>query len=97
MSINCVHMLLGLLFNHIRNIYGEIRCVKFKIPSCEKKCNFIWFYLLYLFIHYLKRIIHQSFVSTAPTYGDNLGIAGVRCWTITFCFVPAVPGKRGGL
>ena len=49
-----------------------------------EKCNSIWFYLLYLFIQYLKRIIHQSFVSTAPTYGDSRGIAGVRCWTITF-------------
>ena len=33
-------MLLDLLFKHITNasvlLYGEIRCVKFKIPSCEK-------------------------------------------------------------
>ena len=47
MSINCVHMLLDLLFKHITNVVvlhkGEIRCVKnvsiisqFKIPSCEK-------------------------------------------------------------
>ena len=50
----------------------------------------------YLFIQYLKGIIHQSFVSTAPTYGDSRGIAGVRCWTITFFIVPAVPGKHGG-
>ena len=27
--------------------------------------------LFALFIQYLKRIIHQSFVSTAPTYGDS--------------------------
>ena len=40
--------------------------------------------LLYLFTQYLKRIMHQSFVSTAPIYGDSRGIAGVRCWTITF-------------
>ena len=38
----------------------------------------------YLFIQYLRRIIHQLFISTAPTYGDSRGIAGVRCWTITF-------------
>ena len=37
-----------------------------------------------IFIQYLKRIIHQSFVSTAPTYGDSHGIARVRWWTITF-------------
>ena len=90
MPINCIHMLLDLLFKHITNVSvllkGEIRCVKnvsivsqFKIPSCEKR-----FYLLYLFIQYLKRIKHQSFVSTAPTYGYSLGIAAVRCWTITF-------------
>ena len=47
MSINCVHMLVDLLFEHITNVSvllkGEIRCVKnvsiisqFKIPSCEK-------------------------------------------------------------
>ena len=41
--------------------------------------------LFALFIYqYLKGIIHQSFVSTAPTYGESRGIAGVRCWTITF-------------
>ena len=79
MSINCVQMLLDLLFKHITNVsvllLGEILCVKnvsiisqFKIPSCEK-CNSIWFYLLYLFKQYLKRIIHQSFVSTAPPTG----------------------------
>ena len=76
-QINCVHMLLDLLFKHITNVSvllkGEIPCVKnvsimsqFKIPACS-----IWFYLLYLFIQYLKRIIHQSFISTAPTYGDS--------------------------
>ena len=64
MSINCAHVLLDLLYKYITNVsallLGEIRCVKnvsisqFKTPSCEKKCNFIWFYLLYL--QYLKRI-----------------------------------------
>ena len=36
-------MLLDLLFKHITNVsaflYGEIRCVKFKIPSCEKNAT----------------------------------------------------------
>ena len=101
MSINCVHMLLDLLFKHITNVSvllkGEIRCVKnvsimsqFKIPVCS-----IWFYLLYLFIQYLKRIIHQSFVSTTPIYGDSRGIAGVRCWTITFWLSPQCQGSVG--
>ena len=61
MSINCVHMLLDLLFKHITNVsvllYGEIRCVKnvliisqFKIPPCEKNATpfgFICFIYLY--------------------------------------------------
>ena len=60
-----------------------------------EKCNFIWFYLLYSFMQNLKRIIHQSFVSTAPTYGDSHGIAGVRCWTITFWLSPQCRGSVG--
>ena len=43
-----------------------------------RKCNSIWFYSLYLFIQYLKRIIHQSFVSMAPNYGDSRGIKLAR-------------------
>ena len=66
-------MLLDLLFKQITNVsvllYGEIRCVKFMIPSCEKNATPFGFYLLYLFIQYLKRIVHQSFIFTAPTYG----------------------------
>ena len=34
-----------------------------------RKIQPIWLYLLYLFIQYLRRIIHQSFVSTAPPTG----------------------------
>ena len=61
---------------------------------CEKY-NSIWFYLLYLFKQYLKWIIHQSFVSTAPTYGDSRGKAGVRCWTIAFWLSPQCRGSVG--
>ena len=80
MSINCVHMLLDLLFKHITNVsvlhQGEIRCVKnvsiisqFKIPSCEKNASpFVFIYFVY-FLQYLKRIMHQSFVSTPPPTG----------------------------
>ena len=49
MSINCVHMLLDLLFKHITNVsvllLGEIRCVKnvsnsqFQIPPCEQNAT----------------------------------------------------------
>ena len=92
-------MLLDLLFKHITNVsvllYQEIRCVKFKIPSCEKNATPFRVFLLYLFIQYLKRIIHQSFVSTAPSYGDSRGIAGVRCWTITFWLSPQCRGSAG--
>ena len=104
MSINCVHMLLDLLFKHITNVSVEtlrrnslVKNVsiisQFKIPSCEKKCNSIWFYFLYLFIQYLKRIMHQLFVSTAPTYGDSRG----KVLDNYFLIVPAVPGKYGGI
>ena len=55
-----------------------------------RKCNSIWFYLLYLFIQYLQRIIHQS--STAPTYGDSRGIVLDNY----FLIVPAVRGKCVG-
>ena len=53
MSINCVHMLLDFLFKHITNVsvllQGEIRCVKFKIPSCEKNATpFGFICLIYL-------------------------------------------------
>ena len=58
-----------------------------------RKCNSIWFYLLYLFIQYLKRIMHQSFVSTAPTNGDSRG----KLLDNYFLIVPAVPGKCGGI
>ena len=61
MSVNCVHMLLDLLFKHITNVsvlhLGDIRCIKnvsiiiqFKIPSCEKNATpfgFICFIHLY--------------------------------------------------
>ena len=43
MSINCVHMLLDFLFEHITNVSVLLPCVnnvsiisQFKIPSCEK-------------------------------------------------------------
>ena len=51
-------------------------------------------FALFIFIQYLKRIIHQSFISAAPTYGDSRGITGVL--DIYFLIVPAVPGKCGG-
>ena len=55
-----------------------------------EKCNSIWFYLLYLFIQYLILIcIH------GPAYGDSRGIAGVRCWTITFWLSPMCRGSAG--
>ena len=57
-----------------------------------RKMQLQLFYLLYLFIHYLRRIIHQSFVSTAPTYRDSRGKVLVNY----FLIVPAVPGKCGG-
>ena len=53
MSINCVHMLLDLLFKHITNVsvllYGEIRCVKFKIPSCEKNATPLVLFALFVY------------------------------------------------
>ena len=41
--------------------------------------------------------MHQSFVSTAPTYGDSRGIAGGKVLDNYFLIVPAVPGKCGGI
>ena len=88
MSMNCVHMLLDLLFKHITNV-SVYFMEKFDVLSSRyrhvRKMQLHLVYLLYLFIQYLKRIIHQSFVSTAPTYGDSRGIAGVRYWT-NYCF-----------
>ena len=49
--------------------------------------------LFALFIQYLKRIMHQSFVSTAPTYGDSRG----KVLDNYFLIVPAVPRKCGGI
>ena len=51
------------------------------------------FYLLYLFIQYLKRIMHKSFVSTAITYWDSRG----KVLDNYFLIAPAVPGKCGGI
>ena len=52
--------------------------------------------LFALFIYTIfKETIYQSFVSTAPTYGDSRGIAGVRCWTITFLLSPQCRGSVG--
>ena len=61
------------------------------------------------FIQYLKRIIHHSFESSAPTYGDSHGIAGqllgvsckcggitlglLLCWDFLMCRV----GQRARL
>ena len=32
----------------------------------------------------IMAVMHQSFVSTAPTNGDSRGIAGLKCRAITF-------------
>ena len=34
--------------------------------------------------HICEGVMHQSFISTAPTYGDSCGIARLRCRIITF-------------
>ena len=60
--------------------------------------NFSWFFVIccYIIFNFGEKIIqeyhqwiqirvmHQSFVSMAPTYWDNRGIAGLRCGAITF-------------
>ena len=40
--------------------------------------------------------MHQSFVSTAPTYADSLGM-GSKVLDNYFLIVPAVPGKCKGI
>ena len=47
---------------------------------------------LVFFALFIYTIIHQSFVSTAPTYGDSRGIVLDKY----FLIVPAVPWKCGG-
>ena len=54
MLINCVHMLLDLLFKHITNVSvlhkGEIRCVKnVSIPSCEKMQLHLVLFALFIY------------------------------------------------
>ena len=41
-------------------------------------------------------IMHQSFVSTPPTYRDSGGIAGLTVQCKYFLIVPALPGKCWG-
>ena len=89
MSINCVHMLLDLLFKHITNVSVylkekfDVLISQFKIPSCEKMQLHLVLFALFIYTIF-KEDNTPVTVSTAPTYGDSRGIAGIRCWTITF-------------
>ena len=38
-------------------------------------------------------LMHQSFVTTAPTYGEGWGIAGQKCGAITFRVSPQCRGN----
>ena len=40
-------------------------------------------------------IMHQSSISTALSYGDSLGIAGLRCRAITFYLALQSRGSAG--
>ena len=97
MSINCVHMLLDLLFKHITNVsvllYGEIRCVKFKIPWCNKNATPFGFICFIYTI--FKEDNTPAICIHAPHLRDSRGIAGVRCWTITFWMSPQCRGIVG--
>ena len=48
---------------------------------------------LVLFALFIYTIFKESFVSTAPTYGDSRG----KVLDNYFLIVPAVPGKCGGI
>ena len=70
-----------------KNLY-VLRMFRLLVSSRYRRVRKMLLHLVLfaLFIQYLKRIIHQSFVSTAPTYGDSHGIAAVRCWTLSITF-----------
>ena len=52
MSINCVHMLLDLIFEHITNVSGFLNVSiisQFKIPSCEKMQLLLALFALFIY------------------------------------------------
>ena len=57
--------------------YAALRIIRLLVSSRYRRVRKMQLHFLYLFKQYLKRIIHQSFVSTVPIYGDSHGIAGV--------------------
>ena len=92
-------MLLDLLFKHITNfsvlLYGEIRCVNFKIPSCEKMQ--LHLVLFALFIHTIFKEVNTPVICI---HGPNLlgypWNSRGKVLDNYFLIVPAVPGKCGG-
>ena len=78
---------------YFKEKFDVLRMFRLLVSSRYRRVRKIWFYLLYLFIQYLKKIIHQSFVSTAPTYGDSRG----KVLDNYLLLVPAVPGEVWGL
>ena len=72
---------------YIKEKFDVLRMFRLLVSSRYRRVRKMQLHLVLfalLFIQYLKRIMHLSFVSRASTYGDSRGIAGVRCWTITF-------------
>ena len=68
-------MLLDLLFN-----MSQMFQFYFKENRHVRKMQ-LHLVLFALFIYtILKRIIHQSFVSTAPTYGDSRKVLEITFW-----------------
>ena len=64
-----------------------LRMFQLFVSSRYRRVRKMQFHLV-LFALFIYMIFKEDntpvFVPTAPTYGDSRGIAGVRCWTITF-------------
>ena len=96
-------MLLDLLFKHITDVSvllkGEIRCVKNVsiISQFKIKCNSIWVYLLYLFIHAIFNEDNSpSHLYPRPSHtGIAVEKPGYKVLDNYFLIVPAAPGKCG--
>ena len=72
---------------YFKEKFDVLRMLRLLVSSRYRRVRKIHLHLVLFalfFIQYLKRIIHQSFVSTAPTCGDSRGIAGIRCWKLLF-------------
>ena len=68
---------------YLKEKFDVLRIFRLLVSSRYRRVRKMQLHLV-LFALFIYTILKEDNISTAPTYGDSRGIAGVRCWTIDF-------------